>query len=89
VSTERPDCKTAHEAIAAMMQAIVAVPAEATTITWGFGKRNESVGGGWYWHVTYSLWAGTGHLPTRPDRDRTLADAVKAALERYDEVQAS
>lgn len=77
-----PDCQEAHEAMAKLTEAILAVPDDAVALTWSFGQRHESAGAGWYWGVQWTLGAGSTEQRPRPvDRRAQLAQATKDMLD--------
>lgn len=90
MSTNRPDCKTADEAMAQMLQAITEVPADAVAIETAFSQRYPSAGGGWYWRVSWHMSVETGNVSPRVvNKLKATQDAIRLALGRIAEIAAA
>lgn len=86
------DQATPEAALAILIQEIQALPEDANVTNTSFGKRHESVGGGWYWSVTWSFQRESGRKDRRvtiQNRTKVISDTIGDALARIAEEKAS
>jgi hypothetical protein len=82
---ERPDDRTAEDALASVIQTILTLPADAGQPEITIGHRAASAGGGWYWAVHYRTVIGSGKTyNSAVDQRLAIADATRSYLEAVD-----